>query len=267
MLKQRLLVAIPLIIIVIVLLYTVSVTVFTVIASLLLLYAGWEWSAIAAVRELPARIAFLVLLIVCSVIVACVPAWWPALLGATVVAWAMMFVCCLVYPHMQRRWARGVAARVVLGAVCLPVAWWSLVTLFRDAGPSVLLFFLVLVWGADTGAYAAGRWKGKTPLLPAVSPKKSWEGVLGGAITVLVIGAIGWAVIPTGLPTNITFWVLVILTFVFSVIGDLCESLLKRESGVKDSGRLLPGHGGLLDRIDSMIAAAPIFVACLSLLV
>lgn len=263
MLKQRLLVAIPLIFIVIALLYTVSTLVFGVIASLILFYAGWEWSALAGMRSVFARSVFLLLLVAFSCLIAAMPAWWLPILGVTLVCWLIVLLGCLSYPSPTREWSKGVSARAAFGLLCLPVAWWSLITLFHEWGGTLVLFFLVLVWGADTGAYAIGRCCGKTPLLPQVSPKKTWEGLFGGFLTTVIIGGVFACIIPTILPETLSLILLLIATFLFSVLGDLAESLLKRESGVKDSGQLLPGHGGLLDRIDSMIAAAPMFLACL----
>ena len=117
---------------------------------------------------------------------------------------------------------------------------------------------MLLIWGADSGAYFAGRAFGKRKLAPKVSPGKSWEGVIGGLLTALVAAVIAtqWLGAVGGLAG---FLALVAVTVFISVLGDLSESLFKRVMALKDSGGILPGHGGVLDRIDSLTAAAPIF--------
>ena len=128
-----------------------------------------------------------------------------------------------------------------------------------DDGPVLVLFLFVLIWVADSGAYFAGRAFGKTKLSPFVSPGKTWAGAMGalaGAVfsaVVLITG--GWA----GDAALVPFVLLSLLVTAVSIGGDLWESRLKREAGVKDSGNLLPGHGGVLDRVDSLLAAAPVF--------
>ena len=120
----------------------------------------------------------------------------------------------------------------------------------------------MLVWAADSGAYFSGRAFGKRKLAPKVSPGKSWEGVVGGLITALVLAFVfihfsGDALVGE---RNISgFVILSVATVAISVLGDLTESMFKRESGVKDSSQLIPGHGGVLDRIDSLTAAVPFF--------
>lgn len=146
--------------------------------------------------------------------------------------------------------------------------WLAIVALHGNGadGPRTVLFLLVLVWVADSGAYLAGRRWGRRKLAPGLSPGKTWEGVLGAGVGALVLGA-GWSLFyryPFGLA--LAFVTLCVSTVVVSVVGDLFESWMKRGCGVKDSGSIFPGHGGLLDRIDSLTAAAPWFVGGLSLL-
>jgi phosphatidate cytidylyltransferase len=122
-------------------------------------------------------------------------------------------------------------------------------------GAQWTLFILALAFAADTGAFFAGRQFGRLPLAPRVSPNKTWEGVIGGMLLALAIG--GGGVIWFGLPA-LSFLCLCAAAAGFSVVGDLSESLLKRHVNLKDSGRLFPGHGGMLDRIDSVTAATPV---------
>lgn len=133
------------------------------------------------------------------------------------------------------------------------------------SGAIWLLYVMILVWGADSGAYMFGKLFGKHKLAPKVSPGKTWQGFIGGLATAAVIswGYGMWANL------NVAPVILLICSVVAalaSVLGDLTESMFKREAGIKDSGHLIPGHGGILDRIDSLTAAVPVF-ACLLLLV
>ena len=127
-----------------------------------------------------------------------------------------------------------------------------------EFGPLVLLLSMLLVWAIDTGAYFSGRRFGKTKLAVYVSPGKTWEGVFGGAFLTLIVSFIILYLLQPQLNIALTFLALILtLIAVFSVFGDLFESVLKRQVGLKDSGKILPGHGGVLDRIDSLIIAVP----------
>src|SRR5690606_17335644 len=127
----------------------------------------------------------------------------------------------------------------------------------HEHGPAVMLFLLLLVVAADVGAYFAGRRFGRNKLAPRVSPGKTWEGVIGGLLGAALIALAGGAWF--GVPL-VPFVALCVVAVLASIVGDLTESLFKRHAGVKDSGTLLPGHGGVLDRVDSVTAAAPVFL-------
>jgi phosphatidate cytidylyltransferase len=132
----------------------------------------------------------------------------------------------------------------------------------QDNSVLLLTWFMLLVWGADIGAYFAGRFFGNRKLAPNVSPGKTWAGVYGGMLTSVIVSVV-IALLFLGELTAYSWLLLVVLSvavIAISVLGDLLESLMKRNSGIKDSSALLPGHGGILDRIDSMCAAAPMFV-------
>jgi len=129
-------------------------------------------------------------------------------------------------------------------------------------GRGLAMTLLAIVWSADVGAYAFGRWLGRTKLAPAVSPGKTWEGMAGGVLLAAV--AAGSAAAWLNLPV-FPLAALGIVTALVSVLGDLTQSMFKRNVGLKDSGKLLPGHGGVLDRIDSLTAAIPVFAGGLLL--
>ena len=124
------------------------------------------------------------------------------------------------------------------------------------------MYLFLLVWGADSGAYFIGRKFGNKKLAPKVSPNKSVEGLYGGIVTsMLIVITVTLLYLNISIPELLLFLILSVLTVFSSVLGDLFESMIKRRAGIKDSGRILPGHGGVLDRIDSLLAAAPIFAA------
>jgi len=125
-------------------------------------------------------------------------------------------------------------------------------------GSDLLLFSMIMVWAADTGAFISGKLLGKHKLAPHLSPKKTWEGVLGGAILALVLAIIGARILEIQQKQLLGLAILAVTVVSFSVIGDLTESIFKRISGKKDSGTILPGHGGILDRIDGLTATLPI---------
>ena len=180
---------------------------------------------------------------------------------AAVVLWLVIAIALRFYRH-SGRWA--LPARVLLLGLSLDLLWvcvHGLVFLHYVYGGAVLLYLFTLVWIADIGAYFSGRRFGKRKLAPVISPGKTWEGVAGGLganlLWILLVYQLkdDWGM---GLPVFIAIG---IATAAISIVGDLFQSVLKREAGVKDSGKLLPGHGGVLDRIDSVIAASPLFVA------
>jgi phosphatidate cytidylyltransferase len=157
-------------------------------------------------------------------------------------------------------------AAALAGLFALVPCWLALVYVtFTTGSTHWVLFTLALVWAADTGAFFAGRWLGRVPLAPRVSPKKTWEGVLGGVLT---SGLVAWLA-ATYLQEYFAVgavWPFVttcVAVAALSIVGDLTESMLKRAVGLKDSGSVFPGHGGMLDRIDSVTAAAPALVFAL----
>jgi phosphatidate cytidylyltransferase len=224
------------------------------VLALLWLAGVWEWAAFANLPA-PGRVAYTL-----SFAVAMALAWWldgegsALLLVAALLWWVLALVLVLRYPRHFTPTFVALAGIVVL----LP-SWALLVRLHGDGALGAELAFTVIliVWAADVGAYAFGRLFGRTKLAPAVSPGKTWEGVTGGLLTAgLVAGvAASWLELPVG-----RLVVLGLATGLISVLGDLTQSMFKRNVGLKDSGKLLPGHGGVLDRIDSLTAAVPAFV-------
>ncbi|MEK8079750.1 phosphatidate cytidylyltransferase [Pseudomonas sp. XK-1] len=224
---------------------------------------AWEWARLAGFTAQVQRVAYAALVAVLLFALYLLPALAPWVLSLGVLWWALATLLVLGYPASSRYWAQ-VPVRLLIGLLILLPAWQGLV-LFKQWPEAnwLILAVMVLVWGADIGAYFSGRRFGKRKLAPRVSPGKSWEGVFGGLLATLLICLLvglyrGWSTLDLFLALAGTAVVVLV-----SVVGDLTESMFKRQSGVKDSSNLLPGHGGVLDRIDSLTAAIPLFAALL----
>lgn len=179
---------------------------------------------------------------------------------------ALAAIACLLVPMFTRgevETAANHAIRLGFGLVYVPVLMAPLAFIRQDPhGVGWIFFLLASTWLGDTGAYFAGRSFGRTPLFPRVSPKKTREGVLGG----LLLAMLGGVVFSVGFSLPIPWWLAAVLAGVLDiagVVGDLAESMLKRAFGVKDSGSIMPGHGGVLDRIDSLLFTGPLLFAFL----
>ncbi|HEX6733674.1 MAG TPA: phosphatidate cytidylyltransferase [Azonexus sp.] len=228
---------------------------------------AWEWGSLLGWGS-PARIMLgLATAALCAALALADPAaigaagfvpaqpWVQAFYLASVMFW------CLVIPFWLRgKWALNGTAGLLVGAVVLLPTWLAMVQL-RALGPAVLLAVFAVVWVADIAAYFAGRRFGKHKLAPSISPGKTREGAYGAAAGVLVYGLlVGHFFFASLMPLPLWVAALVAVTAV-SIVGDLFESLLKRKAGIKDSSNILPGHGGVLDRIDSLTSTLPIVAA------
>ncbi|CAM4163396.1 phosphatidate cytidylyltransferase [Comamonas aquatilis] len=278
MLKQRVITALILLAILLpALFYTGSSTPFAVLMLIFMAAGAWEWGRLNGFGQMGS----LVVGGVCTVL--CAASWWAGWLQQPLGAFGMLWVIAggmwvlggglllragvAGWPHIPA------AVRLVGGVLALWVAWMAVVQA-RNVGINFLLSMLVLVWVADVFAYFAGRTFGlkftKNKLAPTVSPGKSWEGVWGGMLGVIAL-ALFWvwadrhygAGVPSFysvLQSRGTWFLLLAVVFMaaMSVVGDLVESLIKRSVGVKDSSGLLPGHGGVLDRIDALLPMLPL---------
>ncbi|MBF0471789.1 MAG: phosphatidate cytidylyltransferase, partial [Gammaproteobacteria bacterium] len=218
--------------------------------------AIWEWSGLIDRDSLPLRIAFTVvslLSLLAIYLFSLDDLEWLLWLGTAF--WVLATKRVIHYPQQLSLIQTSRGGRFIAGLLVLVPAWGSLILLHTQFGVAYLLLLVVLIWGADIGAYFSGRRWGRHKLAPAVSPGKSWEGVAGGALLALLAAvAIRYSLeLPLAL---IPLIIISLLVVAISIVGDLFESLFKRIAGVKDSGNLLPGHGGVLDRIDSLTAAA-----------
>ncbi|MDB5942782.1 MAG: phosphatidate cytidylyltransferase [Ramlibacter sp.] len=274
MLKQRIITAAVLLAILLPALFYHSPVPFTGLALVLMAAAAWEWGRLNGYRQTGALFIALLCLVLCAVsweeglIERRLPLLWSVAGGAWVLAGAWLLRGGVAgWPRIPR------PVRAVAGVLALWLAWLA-VAQARAIGVNFLLSLLVLVWVADVFAYFAGRTFGlrftRGKLAPAISPGKSWEGVWGGMLGVVVL-AVCWVVADAKLAaqvpslyTRLAFqsWWLLLIAAVFlaamSVVGDLVESLIKRSAGAKDSSKLLPGHGGVLDRIDALLPTLPL---------
>lgn len=233
-------------------------------AALVFLTGLWEWLKLSGVDGLP-RTTLLALNLILMVLLVWASAGslvlfqLAALIG--VGAWALALVWLRFFNYGAN--ANSGARMLKLAAATLAIvpAWASLVLIHagESHGNRWLLTALVIVWAADSGAYFAGRRFGRHKLAPRISPNKTLEGVAGGLVAgLLAAGLFGWI---AGVELSNVGWLMLVatITVLASVLGDLFESLLKRHAGAKDSGTLIPGHGGVLDRIDGVLAALPVF--------
>lgn len=243
--------------------------------------AAWEWGQFAGFTS---RLQRIWLAVFCGLLLAVMlftlPPYQHAIqlpqiggsLWAALTWWIVALLLVLFYPGSAGFWRHSRVLRLFFGVLTIVPFFCGMVALRQYhyesdhfAGAWWLLYVMILVWGADSGAYMFGRLFGKHKLAPKVSPGKTWEGFFGGLLTSAIIAWLFglWA------PLSVTPSVLLVCSVIAalaSVLGDLTESMFKREAGIKDSGNLIPGHGGILDRIDSLTAAVPVF-ACLLLLV
>ncbi|GAB2182418.1 phosphatidate cytidylyltransferase [Denitratisoma sp. agr-D3] len=258
MLKARVLTALVLVAALLGLLFAapdlVVLTAFALIAAL----AGWEWAGLmkqdGATRCLYGSMVFFF----CWMLRETQAELFPLLWGLSAMFWLLLAPLWLV-----RRWTFGGNdfAAYALGVVAIVPTWAALVAL-HQRGPWVLLAVLAAIWVADIAAYFTGRALGKNKLAPAISPGKTREGAYGALVGVTAYGLLVWPLAGVASPVAVGEWLflalaLVVLT-VLSIMGDLFESLLKRQAEIKDSSGILPGHGGILDRIDSLTSTLPL---------
>jgi phosphatidate cytidylyltransferase len=263
MLKQRIITALILLPIALGGFFLLEGAGFALFIGLVVTLGAWEWARLAGFAGQSARVAYAAVVAAMLFVMYLVPGIAPWVLGAAVLWWAAATFLVLTYPRTTHHWA-NTAAKLVIGLLILLPAWQGLIWIKQGAlGNWQIMAVMVLVWGADVGAYFSGRAFGKRKLAPKVSPGKSWEGVYGGlALSLVITAVVGIVRDWSAAQLLMGLFGAALIVFV-SVVGDLTESMFKRQSGIKDSSNLLPGHGGVLDRIDSLTAAIPIFAVLL----
>ena len=225
------------------------------VLALVIVLGAWEWGGLFA-HHRAVRMFYALLFMALMLVTYLMPAQGNVQsLLLVAMAWWVLAACWIVF--VPQFGTRGLIA--LSGALVLFPLWMALKTLLQHhqhAG-ELILCLLLIVTATDIGAYFTGRAIGTHKLAPRVSPGKTWEGVAGGLLSSIIVAVLAarWLDVHAG-----SFVVLGLLTAIFSIVGDLTESLFKRHAGLKDSSNILPGHGGVLDRIDSITAAAPVFV-------
>ena len=272
MLRQRIITALILLPLAIFGILKLDSEIFALVLAAIMLVGGTEWCRMAGIKDRLQQLIFLGLLLVSLWL-----SWLnlgnsqfiELLLWATLGWWLLALVWVLAYPNGANIWYGNIVVRILTGLFVLVPTWFAVVYLQSQQlplqhGPERVLFLMVLIWIADSGAFFTGRKFGRTKLAPKVSPGKSWEGVIGGTIASVVAAWLITSNFSLGLSFSATAAVGYVLIILFSVLGDLTESMYKRRAGIKDSGSILPGHGGILDRLDSLTSAAPIFLLALT---
>jgi phosphatidate cytidylyltransferase len=268
MLSTRILTAIVAVVAVLAALFALPPRIFALVLMLAMAAAAHEWSELARFTR-SAGVAFVAIVVALCALLVLWPAagfarGWPASVVTMACGLATLFWLFVATPWVVRRWpTRSTPVLAVAGVVVLVGAFVALVEL-QARSPWLVLAAMAIVWIADTAAYFSGRAFGRRKLAPAVSPGKTWEGVYGAlaAVALYALALVplahraGYAG-PLEVPAAAAWLAFAVAVAALSVVGDLFESWLKRNAGVKDSGTVLPGHGGVLDRIDALLAAMP----------
>jgi len=243
---------------------------------------AWEWGPLMGFENKRRRIAFVITTItLISFIWYLFPllSFWSSrfelqlfvqyILWLAVLWWLLSATLTFLYPRYSSFWASHRSVRGVFGWLTLIPTWLAFVVLRSNDyvndqyhGAQLIMFLFLMVWSADIGAYFVGKSVGKHKLMPNVSPGKTMEGFIGGVIFACILVSIAGYSLDWQLPQILLVLCVTLLITTISVLGDLNESMFKRQAGIKDSGSILPGHGGILDRIDSLTATAPIYALC-----
>ncbi|MGD8926429.1 MAG: phosphatidate cytidylyltransferase [Thioalkalispiraceae bacterium] len=240
--------------------------------GLILIIAAWEWARLSGVNNQIGRVGYALFVAAILLLLAWLMhydlSWMTIVLYVVCGWWIVMLILIIsankkavsVISHFN---LHSISMNMLAGLFILSGAFVAVVGMhqhFEPNGAYYILMLLILIWIADSSAYFVGKAFGKHKLAVNVSPGKTWEGVIGGVVATLIAALIIDNYLALEIPQSIYFILIVFVSIIFSIVGDLAESLFKRRAGVKDSSQLLPGHGGILDRIDSLMSAAPVFL-------
>ncbi len=287
MLKQRILTAIVLLPLTIAAIFYLPMEWFSVAVALVMLVGAWEWGPLMGFQSTTARMGYVGLI---AAIIGTVSTQIPTAtvwgfdghladgylitMGIACLWWIASLVLIVRYPESKSFWSQSTVIKGIMGILSLVPAWMAILAIRTQQsadseffGAWLLLVAFCIVWAADVGAYFIGKATGKTPLMKRVSPNKTIEGFMGGLISAVAFVWLVTTITGASLAPVYIYLVIAGITAFISAVGDLNESMMKREAGVKDSGTLLPGHGGVLDRVDSLIAATPVFILLYNLFV
>ena len=286
MLKQRIITAVILAPAAIAAIFYLPISYFAGLLMATIAIGAWEWARFMGLVNTIQRLGYV---IITSAIIAAlwfllpVDETWlvitsvqheiTSMLWLSVIWWLFAALLMFLYPKSSAFWANNKFLIALFGWLTLVPTWLAFMVLRTNnyildefQGAQLLMYLFMLVWSADVGAYFVGKSLGKHKLMPNVSPGKTIEGFLGGVVCAAILTVIVGVSLQWSSDKFITALLVTLLITSISVLGDLTESMFKRQVGVKDSGTILPGHGGILDRIDSLTATAPVFALCYLLL-
>ena len=286
MLKQRIITALVLAPAAILAIFYLPIAYFAALLMIVIGIGAWEWGPLMGVVGKAQRSGFVVatLTLISALwgLLAPTDLWLnthelnsyaTGLLWLAVAWWILSAFLMLSYPKSSGSWSKYTSVRGLFGWLTLIPTWLAFMVIRTNDyqvdpfhGAQLLMFLFLMVWSADIGAYFVGKAIGKNKLMPNVSPGKTFEGFLGGVFFACLFVSLTAYNLNWASDKVITVLLVTVLITTVSVLGDLSESMFKRQAGVKDSGSILPGHGGILDRIDSLTATAPIFALCYVLL-
>ncbi len=281
MLKQRIITALILAPLALFAILYLPLFSFQIMIALVMGLGAWEWSSMSGMTRAFTKSAYAILVVViCLVLSFMLPTdliWYQGqlnslytyILSLAAIWWVVSLAMIIAYPSYSSAWYTSKVLRGIFGFFTLIPTWVAVITLRTSLydidpyyGASLIFYVLGIVWAADIGAFFVGVKFGKHKLRPEVSPGKTLEGLMGGVFAssaIIAFAAMHYQVDPSRIWLHILVGA---LTVGVSALGDLNESMFKRCAGIKDSGKLLPGHGGIMDRIDSLTAAFPVFAFC-----
>jgi len=286
LLKQRIITALILAPAAILAIFYLPLAYFAALLMAIIGIGAWEWGPLMGFKGKNKRAGFVfaTLILIAGIWALLSPSdlwlnskelhvYAMSLLWIAVAWWFLSAFLMLSYPTLSGFWSKHSAVRGIFGWLTLIPTWLAFMVIRSNDyqtdsyhGAQLLMFLFLMVWSADIGAYFVGKAIGKNKLMPNVSPGKTFEGFLGGVVFACLLVAITAYSLDWASEQVITVLLVTVLITTVSVLGDLNESMFKRQAGVKDSGSILPGHGGILDRIDSLTATAPVFALCYVLL-
>jgi len=282
LLKQRIITALLLAPLTIAAIFYLPLAYFSALILAVMAIGAWEWGPLMGFETKRRRIAFVstnvFIILALWFYIPLNTLWLSAtqlhasivyILWLTVAWWLLSAFLTVVYPRYSAFWSSHRSVRGLFGWFTIVPTWLAFMILRthefsndRYDGAQLIMFLFLMVWSADVGAYFVGKSIGKRKLMPNVSPGKTIEGFLGGVVFASILVTIAGNMLNWSVSQHLTVLAVTVLITTISVLGDLNESMFKRQAGIKDSGSILPGHGGILDRIDSLTATAPIYALC-----
>lgn len=265
MLKYRLLTAFLMGPLILWAIYVMPENFFALFSLVLVSFGAWEWSAFAGwVKPLQRKLFFVANVFLFAAVLFLANAELnTAIITASLLWWIICVPLLLSFPFQKNNFIHKRIIKTFIGIVLLLATLVSMVAIRNNPeyGSEFILYLVLMIWFADSGAYFAGRAFGKHKLIPNVSPGKTWEGVVGALVVTFVVALVAVNLLNIPSSHSPAFILITFVTVIYSIVGDLSESMFKRMASIKDSGNLLPGHGGMLDRIDSLMSGLPVFFA------